>query len=1059
MGKIPVWKLAGLLLCSGFCSLVYQMVWLRELRLVFGSSTAATGMVLAVFMGGLGFGAVFLGRIADRRQNPLVLYGLLELGITACAALSPVLILLVRKLYLALGGFLAMGLPLATLVRIVLSALILFAPTFMMGGTLPAAARAGESPDDAGRRDLAILYGLNTVGGVLGASLATFYFIEILGNLATLWLASLVNGLIGAVALLLARNLQPKAGVSPQQEQAAAASASSPENVTVFSRTVVYGAAFIAGFVFLLMELVWYRMLTPLLGGSTFTFGLILATALAGIGTGGTLFGLRRREVRTTPSAFALTCSLEALFIIIPFALGDRLAVFTALLKPLAAGGFPSQVLGWLLITVIVVFPAAIMSGIQFPMLIGLLGQGEKNIGRHTGTVYGWNTGGAIAGSLAGGFGLLPLLSAPGCWQLIVALLLILALGAVVLGGGLNRCSLRHIPAAVVMLSALGLLLMADGPSAVWRHSAIGATHYVDLANMNPNQLREWQNGIRREVVWEEEGIESSIALRAYEGLSFVVNGKPDGHAIGDAGTQIMGPLIGAILHPDPKRGMVIGLGTGSSAGWLAEVPTMEQVDVAEIEPAILEVARWCAPVNYNVLAHPKIRVQMGDGRELVQSGKDKYDVIFSEPSNPYRAGIASLYTREFYQSVRDRLAPGGYFSQWVQGYYIDGQTIRTIIATLASVFTSVEIWFTNDSDLLFVCSMANHPYSLPRIRQKITEEPFRTALYNAWGVSGVEGFLGAYAGRPEASRDIARQATKDSLINTDDRLTIEFGFARTAGRTGLFSTDELRQAIRKRNLHRPNLAEGEIDWAAVDENFFRIMLWSGKKISTDTGYSREQVLRWQSYEAYSEENFQAILSAWQEGVLVQQNPLENAMLAEALAEVGDERAVEMAEGIRGLWPASSDGIIARYLWRKGEQENAYAVLAKALAGFRERPWQIKGVVAHSLTLAMEMAGSGVHTQDIFALLKEPFSVYQFEEYRKFALVQTGKAIDYQHGAEALAQWEPAVPWQEPLLEYRLACYNAIGSPLAAQAAKDLARFRAAKPAEVFASSTGHEGK
>jgi predicted membrane-bound spermidine synthase len=1063
MQKISLWKVALLLFVSGFCALVYQVVWLRELGLVFGSATAATGMVLAVFMAGLGGGAVYLGKVVDRLKNPLAFYGFLELGITAGAALSPLFIFLIRKLYLALGGSMAMGLPIATLVRIIFSALILLIPTAMMGGTLPAAARAMESAGDRGRRNLAILYGFNTLGGVLGVGLATFIFLEILGNQATLWLGCLCNGLVGAMALLLAR--QQGVGPSPAGRAPAAGETGEteiaiggPSGQAVVPRTVVYGAAFLVGFCFLLMELVWYRMLGPLLGGSTFTFGLILAVALAGIGIGSGIFGMGRREVRTTISAFALICGLEALFMGIPFALGDRLAILTALLKPLAAAGFHAQLLGWLLVAAIVVLPAAIMAGIQFPMLIGLLGQGQKDVGCHTGYVYGWNTGGAIAGSLAGGFGLIPLFTAPVCWQVVIALLLLLSLGALVLAIRIGNSLAKLLPVTAVLLAALLLLIRADGPSAVWRHSAISATHNVDLGAMNSNQIREWQNGVRRQTVWEQEGIESSVALLAYDGLSFVVNGKSDGHVIGDAGMQVMGPLVGAILHPDPKRGLVIGLGTGSSAGWLAEVSTMERVDVVEIEPAILEVARRCSPVNFNVLEHPKTNVIIADGRELIQTSEEKYDVILSEPSNPYRAGIANLYTREFYQAVENRLAAGGYFSQWVQGYYIDGQTVRTIIATLSSVFKNVEIWLLSDGDLLFVCSMKDRPYPLPLIRRKVAEEPFRSALYKVWGVSGVEGLLGAYLGRPEVSRGIAEQESEIGRINTDDRMLAEFAFARTVGRTGLFSADKLRMNIRERNLHRPVLDGGSVDWTLVDENFFRIMLWSGKKISNGEVYGREQTSRRQIYQGYFlDGNFQMVLRAWQDGLLDESCLLELAMLAETLAEFGDERAVEMAGRVKELWPASGDGIMARYLFRSGEYEKSFAYLATALEGFRERPWQVRAVVAHSLALAMEMAGNNFHSREIFILLKEPFSVYQFEEYRKFALLQVGKAIDYHHAAEALAQWEPSIPWKEPILEFRLACYKAIDSPLTGRAERELAQFLAAEPPVVLGPSVGQK--
>jgi hypothetical protein len=330
----------------------------------------------------------------------------------------------------------------------------------------------------------------------------------------------------------------------------------------------------------------------------------------------------------------------------------------------------------------------------------------------------------------------------------------LLSFGAVLLAARLENRHLLHLVPAAIIVGMSIVLLAATGPTETWRHQTIGVGNSTELAGMSRNELYDWQNEYPRSIIWERDGVESSVALKAYFGLSFIVNGKPDGHVIQDAGTQIMGPLVGAILHPQPKKAMVIGLGTGSSSGWLAEVPTIEHVDTVELESAILEVAKKSGPVNFNVVSNPKVRMIIGDAREIVQTIDQQYDVIFSEPSNPYRAGIASLYTREFYESIARCLAPKGIFSQWVQSYHVDQQTIRTIGATLASVFGNVEIWLTNAGDMLFVCSMDKIQYSEPALRQRLVKEPFSTALRNAWGVSGLEGFLAGYVGQPEVSRE-----------------------------------------------------------------------------------------------------------------------------------------------------------------------------------------------------------------------------------------------------------------------------------------------------------------
>src|SRR5438094_1029832 len=406
---------ALLLVGAGFCALVYEVAWLRMLRLVFGVSTAASAAVLAIFLGGLGLGGLLLGRRAERARSPLRLYADLETGVAVAAAATPLLLAVVARLYVLLGGTAVLGLAGATVLRLALAVVVLGLPAVLMGGTLPAAVRAVERGADAGRRRTGLLYGANTLGAVGGSLYATFLALELLGTNLTVWSASLLNLVVALAARLLVARPGAPAAAPPESPEPAPTGAAPVALVLV--------AAAVVGFAFLLMELVWYRMLAPLLGGSTFTFGLILAVALLGIGLGGAAYAFWSGNRQATRAGFALTCSLEAAAIAIPFALGDRIAVLANLLRAVGAEGFGGYVFGWTIVTTIVVFPAAVIAGIQFPLLISLLGSGRDDVGHQVGLAYAWNTAGAIAGSLAGGFGLLPLLTAPGTWRLVVILL------------------------------------------------------------------------------------------------------------------------------------------------------------------------------------------------------------------------------------------------------------------------------------------------------------------------------------------------------------------------------------------------------------------------------------------------------------------------------------------------------------------------------------------------------------------------------------------------------------------------------------------------------------
>ena len=655
-------KVSFLLFGSGFSALIYQVVWMRELRLVFGASTAATAAVTAVFMGGLGIGSAILGKYADRHARPLMMYAGLEMIIALLAVASPLLVTAARFVYAAAGGSLAMGPLMGTIARLLLSAVVLGGVTFAMGGTLPAAARALAIEGDRDRKRVAWLYGMNTAGAVTGAFLATFFMLEMFGLRDTLYIGALINGLVA----ILARNMARRDRKAPVTANADTGSENPPTVPATQKNGIldvgreapfVYTATFVVGFVFFLMELVWYRMLGPILGGTTYSYGLILAVALLGIGLGSGLYATVGGSARGGMRTFSITCGLEAIALAVPYVIGDWIAVFAVLVQPLRVLGLDGQLIIWGMVTAVVVLPAAIVAGYQFPLLIGLLGKGHQDIGRHTGNAYAFNTAGAIIGSLAGGFGLIGALSAPKCWLLSVVLLLSLSVAAAVLGGVRRRMpslAAGGIVAVVVMVAVFSV----PGPTAAWRHSPIGAGR-VSMADGDFNGIRRWMAEARRHIVWELDGKESSVALQRENGLAFIVNGKIDGNALGDAPTQIMSGLIGAALHPEPKKSMVIGLGTGSSAGWLAEVKTMERVDVVEIEPAILDVAKACTGVNRNVLENPKINLMIADAREVLTTTRNTYDLIFSEPSNPYRAGIASLYTREFYWEAADGRARG----------------------------------------------------------------------------------------------------------------------------------------------------------------------------------------------------------------------------------------------------------------------------------------------------------------------------------------------------------------------------------------------------------------
>lgn len=1037
--RIATRSTATLLFFSGFCALVYQVVWQREFRLIFGASTAASAAVLALFILGLGAGGRILGPRADRAPNPLRYYGNLEAGIALTAALSPFLLLGVRYLYTAVGGSITLG-PAATFLRLALAGAVIFVPTFLMGGTLPAAARSIETGDDVRRSRVAWLYGVNTLGSVAGALLSTFVLLQALGNRTTIFTACLLNVLVALAARALAREAAAPSGSGLEAELPAAAEGA-PGGRDERRAWFTLFAAFLVGAVFFLLEIVWYRMLGPILGGTVYTFGLITATALLGIGVGGTLYAMHEHSRKATLAAFGLTCALEALCIIVPFAVGDRIALLALYLQPLKVFGFAGSVLGWAVICAITVLPAALVAGYQFPLLIAQRGSGERHVGRDIGLVYWWNTAGAIAGALAGGFGLLPLLGAPGAWRLAALLLAALGIAAMLVAAQRR--------AAAVALAALAAVALsfAEGPTAVWRHAPIGVGHVKAEDFHSRNGLEAWMRTIRRYLIAEADGVESSVGLYVHNGLTFIVNGKSDGNARSDASTQVMGGLVGAALLEKPKTALVVGLGTGSTAGWLAEVPSMERVDVIELEPEILRVAALSTPVNHDVLRHPKVAIRIADAREVLLSTPRRYDIIFSEPSNPYRAGIASLFTREFYASSRERLTPHGLFLQWVQSYAVDGHTIKTVIATLHEVFPHVDVWWLEEGDLLLVASAEPVRWDLPQLRARLAGEPYRAALRDAWHTEGLEGFLARFLANAKLTAAVARDV--GGLVNTDDRNEIEFGFAASLYHPNAkFSVDELAVLAHRMGAGFPAGVTAFDLRAVMSERVFANPGLFGRHILGMVPASERPHMEAVRLMA-SPTDAKALAGHWRQHRWLPATPTELALLGMALSVEGAPEAPQFTGRLKAFNPLEAQVLEAHFLHHTGRPAEAARVLEQLLLSMRSNPWVLDRLTAAALRLTTHVVRADpALAPRMFAALGEPLAVYVQDDLRRMSRLAIVSATqDRTRCLAAVRDLEPAFPWAPAELAFREWCYRENGAPEAAAALADLQRYAAAEPA------------
>ena len=452
---------------------------------------------------------------------------------------------------------------------------------------------------------------------------------------------------------------------------------------------------------------------------------------------------------------------------------------------------------------------------------------------------------------------------------------------------------------------------------------------------------------------------------------------------------------------------------------------------------------------------NPKIRVTIGDAREILLVSREQYDVIFSEPSNPYRAGIASLFTREFYEAVKKRLADGGIFLQWVQAYEIDSQTVRTIFATMASSFSNVETWQVGPGDLLLVATNKPMTYDVAALRRRLMEEPYRSGALATWRVTDLEGALAFFVGDATFTRAVAAKAGPQ--LNTDDRNPVEFGFARSVGRTENFSINELREVARALQRDRPAVTGGDVDWRRVDDDRVRFYPLEGQAPFLRAQFTPERRILALALAKREGRDTGAALAAFRQLGREPRNLTELTLVAEGLSYAGSDAALGYIEQMRVLQPTEAEAILARLLFEQGKIEEATAALEKAFARYHSDPWPSVSAMPQALDLAAEIGQRDPSlVPRLLESLKKPFVVYADDDLRESTLAELVARVDLKTAClMAVTPLEPHVQWTRNWLTLRRDCYLATGNDaMAAKASGDLKTFVSQEPSR-FADDLG----
>lgn len=718
-------RLLVLFFASGCAALIYETVWFYLVQLVVGASSISVAVILSAFMGGMALGSWLLPKLIPSRAHPLRVVAVLEAGIGLCGFAIPIALPFLQTAYLSVAGHGAE----AILWRAVVCVIVLTPPTMLMGATLPAISRWLSGAQEA--ESTGMLYMANLAGGAIGTVIAGFYLLRVFDTHVATYVAVAINGLLALAFWVLAKNAAPAPASTPAPEAPYAPYA--PEKVPA----VIYAAAALSGFTALGAEVVWTRQLSLLFGASVYTFSLILAVFLTGLGIGGLIGSRLARTVRDTRATLGIVQGLLAIAIgagawaivnVLPHWQPTSTYLPNVRSAPFVAFAFDGLRCAFALL------PATILWGASFPLT--LAAGRARNFTGHVATINATNTVGALAGAILFTLIGIPTLGSHGAQQ---ALVLVAGLTAVALLWHRANQS-RALQLAVVGALAIGgNVIVPDVPG---RLIAYGRS------------VNSWDS-IKR-FLYLGEGATASIAVTEGTGgaKQFHIAGKVEASDMDiDMRLERMLGHVPALLHPHPKSVLIVGVGAGVTAGSLSIHPEIERIVICDIEPLVPVSARaYFGNENHHVFDDPRVQLVFDDAHHFLQTTDEKFDIITSDPIHPWVRGAATLYSLEYLTLAKQHLTPGGVVTQWIPLYETDLRSVKSEIGTFASVFPDTTLWnpdlLEEGYDLVALGRAEQSPISEAAIQARIDAAPRVKKSLEDVVLKSASNIMGTYAGR-----------------------------------------------------------------------------------------------------------------------------------------------------------------------------------------------------------------------------------------------------------------------------------------------------------------------
>lgn len=759
-----------LFLLSGAAGLIYQVIWFKKLTYFIGNTTPAQSILLATYMGGLAIGAYVWGKRSVRKKA-LLSFAYLELFIGIYCIFFPWLFNITESIFveIVMSSGLNSDSTIVFFLRFILSVILILPPTILMGGTLPLLVSHLSSKMTDVLKNVSVLYFLNSLGAVLGTLFCGFYLLETIGLQSSLIVGVVLDIIVAGWAIYLYYTTQE---VNVEKTSEKSGESESQFSLTARQHKVVIWLAGISGFTAMAYEIIWLRLLIPVLSSTTYSFTIVLSIFILGITIGSFLVYKFSSRIKNSYRFLGLIQLGILLSIIAGLPLYERLPYFiwNAIGDPnIDHHSYGYYIFIQLFFVFLILIVPTILMGMSLPIASRLSVNKVEESGSGVGKIFSINTLGTVTGSLITGLALIPWIGLFSTLLVILLMNLILSLRILLEKEVLSK-SKKIIVVGVSLL--ICLLSISSTSQSKWIYTIFLSETPRKINRMPPpNSYSEFleKSQYHDSLLFVLEGPNGIFIVGENDGDRYLfTNGKGDASTVGDLRTQVSLGLTPVILHENPKDVMVIGFGAGTTIGHVLGHPSVKHAVVAEISKEVLKASAHFSSINLSPLKRSNLEVISDDGISALRLSSRKYDVIISQPSNPWSSGVGNLFTTEFFQSCKEKLNPGGIVAQWFNLYEMDDKSLKLILRTALSEFKHITLWQIGRADILLICSREKLNLELDALKRRYE---LSSELLQKIGIHDYSAFLSQQI---LSEQSVLKQFVGEGPLNTEDLPLLE---------------------------------------------------------------------------------------------------------------------------------------------------------------------------------------------------------------------------------------------------------------------------------------------